>query len=362
MFPNAASRKRANAQPVDDMTGSLLPPKKTLRTATLGRRDWDTGNAFTITYDVIHDLPCVVLVSTHPTVKPGRKVLLTEDSDSQMFADRVVIPLRIFLDLVHMALTHDEDEYQKKDLYFQTEPSKDKPMEVIKGIPDTWDDVGCYHRVTVIDMDDHLDIDPTIDTTDEEDTSDQEDTAPLDTGVVTDVGKSPKIPQVSKSHLTCPGKPEISCTIVRQPNGPIFIATSCWDVEIGDGEKISMMPENHDEAEYVFPLCHTEQLPGLVAVVHKWLEADYQKMGLLVTCNVLSKIELIPTPIEALGYRYTLGYIYIEWPIPIDPTEMWQTWYEDTVVSVEPQYGCRDAMIKCPHSKRHCPVKKGPKA
>lgn len=88
MSLNMANRKRANARPVDDMTGGLLPPKKTLRTATLGRRDWDTGNAFTINYDVTHDLPCVVLVSTHPTVKPGQKVQLTDNThNDQVFAD-----------------------------------------------------------------------------------------------------------------------------------------------------------------------------------------------------------------------------------------------------------------------------------
>lgn len=337
-----ANRKRANAQPVDDMTGGPLPPKKTLRTATLGRRDWDTGNAFTINYDVTHDLPCVVLVSTHPTVKPGQKVKLTDNTqNNQVFADRIVIPLRVFLDLVHMVLTHNEDKYQ--DLYSDVFPSKEDPGEVVKGMPAALcADAGCYHTLLVFE--------------------DGDTAAPKLQDATGNNNTSPKIPEVSKEHLRFTGTPGIDCTIVRQPEGPIFISTSGWGIETDDGEKTTVMATEYVELEYVFPLCHTEQLPGLVAVVHKWLETDYQKLGLLVTCNVPSHMTLIPTPIEALGYQYTLASMDQYWPLLSNPKDMWHTSYEDTVVSVEPQYGiCRNAMIECPHSKRHCPNKKRPR-
>lgn len=188
------------------------------------------------------------------------------------------------------------------------------------------------------------------------------DTAPKLQDATGNNNTSPKIPEVSKEHLRFTGTPGIDCTIVRQPECPIFISTTGWGIKTDDGETTTMMATEYVELEYVFPLCHTEQLPGLVAVVHKWLEKDYQKLGLLVTCNVPSNMTLIPTPIEALGYRYTLASMDLYWPPLSNPKDMWHTSYEDTVVSVEPQYGiCRNAMIECPHSKRHCPIKKRPR-
>lgn len=169
MSLSIASRKRTNAQPVDDVTGGLLPPKKTLQTATLGRRDWDTGNAFTITYDVIGGLPCVTFVSTHPTVNSGHKVLLAVDSaGEQLFADKVVIPLRVFLDLLHMHLTHNEDKY----LYLYTDafPSTEDPDVVVQDMPASYADVGCYHMVAIHG--------PTKDEDEEEDEDDDEEEDP----------------------------------------------------------------------------------------------------------------------------------------------------------------------------------------
>lgn len=362
MSLNIANRKCANAQPVDDMTGSLLPPKKKWRRATLGRRDWDTGNAFTITYDVTRGLPCVTFMSTWPTVKSDHKVLLTVDSaGEQLFADKVVIPLRVFLDLLHMHLTHNEDKY----LYLYTDafPSTENPDVVVKNMPAIYKDAGCYHMVVING--------PAEDEEEEDEHDDEEEEDPngniaerirMPQDEEGNDNNWPKIPEVSKEHLRYTGVPGVCCTIVRQPKGPLFLTTSRWHIQTEDGEKITMMPGDCEETEYVFPLCHTEHLPSLVAVVHKWLEADYQKLGLLVTCNVPSNMTLIPTPIEALGYQYTLASMDQYWPLLSNPKDMWHTSYEDTVVSVEPQYGiCRNAMIECPHSKRHCPNKKRPR-
>ncbi|KAL3966251.1 hypothetical protein ACER0C_003475 [Sarotherodon galilaeus] len=351
MFSNAASRKRANAQPVDDMTRGLLPPKKTWRTATLGRPDWDTGNAFTITYDVIQGLPCVTFVSTHPTVNSGHKVLLAVDSaGEQLFADKVVIPLRVFLDLLHMHLTHNEDKY----LYLYTDafPSTEDPDVVVEDMPASCADVGCYHMVAIHD--------PTEDEDDDKEEDPNGNIAertriPQD-GEGND-NNWPKIPEVSKEHLIYTGIPGVCCSIVRQPRGPLFLTTCHWHIRNEDGEKTTMMATDCEETEYVFPLCHTEQLPGLVAVIHQWLKGDYQKLGLLITCNVPSNMTLIPKPIEALGYKYTLAVIDQHWPLLSKPRDLWHTSYEGTALSVEPEYGiCRTAMIKCPHSKRHCPI------
>lgn len=119
--------------------------------ATLGRWDWDTGNAFTITYDVTHGLPCVTFMSTHPTVKPGQKFVLTEETyTEQLFADNMVIPLRIFLDLLHIVLSDDADNYLA--LYPETCPWTEYPEEVIKGLPVSSADVGCFHIVTYDDI------------------------------------------------------------------------------------------------------------------------------------------------------------------------------------------------------------------
>ncbi|KAL4009179.1 hypothetical protein ACER0C_003031 [Sarotherodon galilaeus] len=169
----------------------------------------------------------------------------------------------------------------------------------------------------------------------------------------------PKIPEVSKEHLRYTGVPGVCCTIVRQPRGPLFLTTSRWLVQNEDGEKTTMMAWDCDETEYVFPLCHTEHLPGLVAVINQWLKGDYQKLGLLITCNVPSNMTLIPKPMEATDYQYTLAVIDQHWPLLSKPMDLWHTSYEGNVVPVEPEYGiCRTAMIKCPHSKRHCPIKK----
>ncbi|KAL3972451.1 hypothetical protein ACER0C_025800 [Sarotherodon galilaeus] len=214
----------------------------------------------------------------------------------------MVIPLRIFLDLLHMVLTHDEDKYQA--LYSDVYPYTEFPAAVIEGLPVSHEDVGCYHMVT-------------YQYNDREIKYNYKD------------NKAPKIPQVSKEHLRLTGTSGgLRCTIIRQPKGPLFLLTRGWDMYM-NGVKTVMMTSDFYNLEHVFPLCHTEQLPGLVAVVHKWLEADYQNLGLLVRCYVLSNMTLIPTPVESLGYRYTRASMDQYWPLLSNPKDMWHTAYDD---------------------------------
>lgn len=66
--------------------------------------------------------------------------------------------------------------------------------------------------------------------------------------------------------------------------------------------------------ESVFPLCHSEQLPRLITVIHTWLEdMDHKAQGLVVHCKVPERITLVPQPTKEAGYEYTPFNCAVHW-------------------------------------------------
>lgn len=66
--------------------------------------------------------------------------------------------------------------------------------------------------------------------------------------------------------------------------------------------------------ESVFPLCHSEQLPTLITVIHTWLEdMDHKAQGLVVRCKVPDRITLVPQPTKEAGYEYTQFNCAVHW-------------------------------------------------
>lgn len=317
------------------------------RQITLGSPELGTGNSFYIRYSDIHGVPCVTFDSNHSAFQPGDHVMLTaETCTQQLFTKTATVPLRIFLDLLHMVLTHDK----KCESLYDSTPCAKNPANIIRGLPESCADAGCGHEFVYNEPDDDADDDA-----DDEDKDNDHDIEGIPNVSIEG------IPKVSDVHLRFPGMTStMFCSIAREPRGPVFLGCSGWDVIIGKDTKTIMAanddPEG-DELEHVFPLCHTEHLPGFVAAIHKWLQNDYRTLGLSVSCRVPHQIVLLPTPSESNEYYYTPTDVERCWPqlSGADQRRMWQTYYGSRLLPVEPVFGAfRVSMMACPYNKRHC--------
>lgn len=67
--------------------------------------------------------------------------------------------------------------------------------------------------------------------------------------------------------------------------------------------------------EFVFPLCHSYQLPVLLRTIKMWLDTGAcMTRGLLVDCKVPARVTLVPIPKLEDDYKYTGYNSRMHWP------------------------------------------------
>lgn len=108
------------------------------------------------------------------------------------------------------------------------------------------------------------------------------------------------------------------------------------------GRKTMMGAQGDRATQYAFPLCHSEHLPGLVAVLDRWLlTGDYRQCGLKITTVLPHDVSSMQTP--EVNYKDIMDYWTDQWRSVycVDDARkaMWYTLYDDVELSVESVYG-----------------------
>lgn len=296
------------------------------------------GEAFTVRYMIKAHLPCVMFASTRTTGTPGSHVSITRCARGELLSGRLIVPLRIVMDLMLVLLTHNTRRYT--DAYHYT--WWDTYVPVVGGRECDSHKLGCCHMVMMSagEMDTHLE------------------TTEHTCGSVTTVGDKqkaslPALPVPDREHMGLNGVEDIRSGIVRHPCGTIFLTTSGWGIVTGRGLQSMMGVPGDRQTQYAFPLCHTEHLPGLLAVFNKWLDDDYKRYGLKITTVLPSAVSSVKTP--DLRYKNKMDYWVDQCHRVhcIDGTQqaMRRTVYDGDDLSVHPYSAYRKNISKCKMSK-----------
>lgn len=299
------------------------------------------GESYTVRYLITANLPSVMFVSTRTTASIGSHVYLTPGSRGEVLAGHLVVPLRIIMDLLRLLLTHDSERYT--DTYHQNWSDSYIPVVNSRKCnphPKCQSDtLGCYHMVAI--------------------GGDGKNTCPQAKGH----GNGPrfnrtaggdarvsKLPVTDGYHMRLHSIPSITCGIVRDPSGTVFLTTSGWGISTDRGLKRMMGAPGDYETQYAFPLCHTEHFPGLMAAFDKWLAGDYILGGLKISAVLPHDVSSVKTP--EFSYTNEMDYWTDQWHhvhgIDADRRTMRRTVYDGHDLSVEPVYGAyRRTMTKC---------------
>lgn len=242
------------------------------------------GEAYTVRYMVKAHVPCLMFMSTRTTGSPGSRVSITKYTREEFcLSDHLIIPLRIVMDLLHLLLTHNENHtaaYHNKwsDAYVPILKNRECGPHPNCSL----DKVGCSHMVTI-----GLGGEAT------------EGTAVVG-----------ELPVPASEHMILRGVENISSGIVRHPCGIIFLTTSGWGITTDRGHKVMMgIPGNR--LQYTFPMCHTEHLPGLLAILNRWLTEDYRHFGLKIATVLPQAVSSVTTP--HLQYKNKKDYWSDQW-------------------------------------------------
>lgn len=286
--------------------------------AELGAGSWMTGHRFTVEYITTNFVPCLKFTSIVGSAEEGYPCRVHEAASPGHFVNVFYMPVRGVLDLLYLALTGNR-ELVKDRGYDSVLPKTHTPG----------DDASFYNLVSI-------------------------------GGMLNDmiVPGSSRVPH----HVSG------MWNVYKQARGPVFITCDTWvdwasgypqqeqeeqqasepqsaqdsgvescpetdaDSTFEGAEDQSDMECNDDTDEYdecddasddedwdedlVFPLCHSCQLPGLLSVIHLWLETRAcETRGLLVDCKVPERVTLVPMPAREDNYTYTGLNHCMHWPL-----------------------------------------------
>lgn len=300
----------------------------------IGPTNWTTGHCFMIQYIVTSGIPCLKFTSLTDSVKQDWPCTPHVTASRGAFRNLFCMPTRGVLDLLHLLVTHDKGLVRDSGY-----------ANVFPRDGSTYD--GCYYSVVVI-------------------------------GNTLDRMRIPARMNVPRSHREIPTRISGFWSIYKLPRGPVLITSDAWvdweddqlpiepgisplqiqnedidmdmvvqeysqdshdsgceadlAVEQCDGDKDDSEDDEEDssnnkddsdddeddsddEDEFVFPLCHIDQVFSLVKVLHQWLrDPEYTTRHLIVSCKVPERITLVPMPREEDGYRFTQGNLVAHWP------------------------------------------------
>lgn len=281
------------------------PPKKTWIEVFLGddALRCQGGEAFTVRYMVKAHLPCLMFVSTRTTGSPGSHVSITKCTKGDVLSDHLIVPLRIVMDLLYVLLTHnikhtDAYHYKWSDAYVPVVKNREcNPHPRCR-----LDKLGCCHMVMMSAGGEATR------------SQDREHTCGYTVSETAGHGKTvslPELPVPDREHMRLCGVENIRSGIVRHPCGTIFLTTSGWGIVTDRGLRLMMGVQGDHQTHYTFPLCHTEHLPGLLAVLNKWLTEDYKRFGLKITTVLPHTVSSVKTP--DLQYETEMDYWTDQW-------------------------------------------------
>lgn len=230
-------------------------------------------HVFTVRYLLGGQLPCVAFASAREPGATGSCVSITRLQRGELLCNPLILPIRIAMDLLLVLLTGDIPRYTSAynftwyDSYVTvTEDSHAsgycRMVMMNGGVPGTNRD-GCR------------------------------------TSTANEVSR-PELPAPAPEHMGLRGIEDICSGVVKHPCGTVFLTTSGWNIVKRNGFRSMMAVQGDRSTQYTFPLCHVEHLPGLLAVLNKWLDGDYKQHGLEITTALPA---VWPTTTSGLHYK-----------------------------------------------------------
>lgn len=347
----------------NDIRTALEENKLRVKKVHLGYEKWFVRSSFTIRYDMTRGPRCLVFIGNNEGQGVSKGKVIQPHMECHAvtaFHDAVSVPVKMFWDVMAMALTHNtkyEAGYDLGSVYGE------QSVCVMAPIPRSCTDKGCHHEFL-------YDPPEAISRSSPEMVAFRavaREQSKLFTPHLSEMMQRREhinIPEPPQEHFDMTGVVEtVYCAMTRQPRGPVFLTASPWK---GTSEELQcdfmMMTALGEAVHSTFPLCHTDHLPGLAAAVQKWLQGDYRTSVLKVFCHTPVEVTLLQNPTapaprneKKAGYRYTEKDVTKYWP-GINSTEniqkMWKTVYDGTELEVEPMFGIvRPHMVRCPYAR-----------
>lgn len=293
-----------------------------------------TGHRFTIEYITTATVPCLKFTSLVGSVAAGWPCRVHVGACAGRFVDVLHMPVRGVLDVLHLVLTGDRELV--KDRGYQCvlpDPGTavdDKSFYNVVSIggwlhgmmvPGSSQVPHCIHGMWSVYKQHRgplfIACDPWI-SWDCDDMQQAQDGQAQD-GQAQDEQQAPE-PESSDSGV------EDQCDIEDGDQSDMkYDGDTDADEDMNyDGGQSTDSDTDGDEdtdydEEFVFPLCHSYQLPRLLNIIQLWLDTKaYATQGLLVDCKVPERVTLVPIPTQEDDYRYTGFNSCMHWPALTD--------------------------------------------